>query len=385
MKVIKQFICLLVCFVLLSSSFMVGYATEGEFIPVFNSVEEFETALLFSLDPYAAAPLADIVAVYDWVGSDEFYISDAMLHNDKFLFYEDLPYGTDTVVIGFHFGGSSSSFIFLNGADFVPPAYTQTWHASGRGSFTCVSISPIYRIAYNVNSGDTVALDGVSGLSKTNNVDVVIGDDVYYGYSMILGNADYYVTFSNNYHLVESSVKLNGEVDDAIFGVDTFPTRANLSQQLQQEQNETSKSIWETLKSVLDYIKNLPSNIANSIQSFFTNLGDRISNFFTNLGDRISSFFTTLKNYLLYFQAEELADTDYGSVDFLSYLTDYISELSINLENFTGSLDSSFKSIESYISSGSSIINKLLNGVPVLNAVLIFFLAFAVIRKAVGR
>lgn len=46
------------------------------------------------------------------------------------------------------------------------------------------------------------------------------------------------------------------------------PSEASLNQQLQQEQNETSKSIWETLKSVLEYIKNLPSKITEALHDW---------------------------------------------------------------------------------------------------------------------
>lgn len=62
----------------------------------------------------------------------------------------------------------------------------------------------------------------------------------------------------------------------------------------EQQQAQTSRGIWDTLKDVLDYVKNLPKNIANSIKGFFDSLGDRISGFFTTLSNNIKGFFTSL-------------------------------------------------------------------------------------------
>ncbi len=75
-----------------------------------------------------------------------------------------------------------------------------------------------------------------------------------------------------------------GSFDDV--WVETFnpPTLEELSQ-------ENEKGIWDTLKDVLTYVKNLPSNIANSIKTFFTTLGDRISGFFEKLVEDIKGLF----------------------------------------------------------------------------------------------
>lgn len=75
------------------------------------------------------------------------------------------------------------------------------------------------------------------------------------------------------------------------------PSRESLQEQLQREQNETSKSI-------LERIKELPTNIANSIKGFFTSLGDRISGFFTKLVEDIKGLFIPSDGFFDTYQQE---------------------------------------------------------------------------------
>lgn len=136
------------------------------------------------------------------------------------------------------------------------------------------------------------------------------------------------------------------------------PTKEDLELQLQQEQNETSKGIWETLKE-------LPSKVADSL----------------------SGLFTTLKNYILYLGPDDISEEGYKRkfTNVFSDVTSFINDQIEDTEDFKASLDDTFENISGYIETGSNIINKLLNGVPILNTVLIFVVAFAVIRKVVGR
>lgn len=364
MKTIKRVIVLLVCFVLLSNCFIFSAVGHIDIQSVFPDL------YMNYIDPYSIS-LMD-VNYYSWIASGQFYITDQMLNSDDFLYYEDLPYSTDTVVLGLYFGTAASIFLFVNGADTTKPTVQQNYTSSGNCYISIASLSPIYRIGYNHNTGQTIIFNGVEGLTSTNNTTTDIGGVKYYGYSYSMSN-DVYMTVSKNASLAYFEMLVNGVVGSAEYGVDSYPTKSDVELQLQKEQNSTSKGIWETLKS-------LPS----AISEFFTNLGDRISSFFNSLGDRIGDFFITLKNYLLYFSDTEPAyDNPFSGL--LTSLENFYYENIDSFSNFKGSLDTTFTNISSYLSTGSSILDRIFNGVPLLNVVLIFFLAFAVIRKVVGR
>lgn len=152
----------------------------------------------------------------------------------------------------------------------------------------------------------------------------------------------------------------------------------------ENQQVQTSKGILATLKSVLDYIKNLPKNIANSISSFFTDLGDRISGFFNSLGSKITNSFTTLQNYLLYFQATKPEhENPFSDIlwDFHIFTLDYFDRFQV----FANNIDSAYDNIVTYIESGSGIISSFLSALPLVEAFIFFFIVFCILRKVVGR
>lgn len=103
-----------------------------------------------------------------------------------------------------------------------------------------------------------------------------------------------------------------------------------------------------------------------------------------NLPNKIAGFFDDLKNYLLYFQAEKPEHVN-PFEGILNDVQSFFDGKFNSTSDFKGSLNTVFDDVSSYISAGSSVINKLLNGVPLLNAFLIFFIVVAVIRKVVGR
>lgn len=448
MKAIKQFICLLVCFVLLSSSFMIGYAVDdGDYEPVFPLPE----------DLIDMGFVEDEDGIFTYIGNDDpfdfgiSWFSSSEKNFPDFNPVTDIPWSTfpqyikDIVFMGddgltavgddvFRLPfvnavvvsdqtvqilvGTNVGWGWLNDANISLGVWSLPIFPSA-SSYSC-----LYRLSWNYVNQSIVAdwteykpqsYGNKGNLNRMLNYyfnDASVLDIYGYGGNGVrsallkytsgeiqpINNIVVDYNSSNSSLLCSFSLSPDGfksgnfvASQDVAFPYIYFqyfspPSEETIQQQLQQEQNETSKSIWETLKSVLEYIKHLPSNIANLIKEFFTTLGDRISGFFTNLGDRISDFFTTLKNYILYFQAEEPdLNEGWGYSDFLTDLRDYVYEMKKNLTDFNNSLDTTFESIESYITTGSEVINRLLSGVPILNTVLIFFLIFAVVRKAVGR
>lgn len=114
----------------------------------------------------------------------------------------------------------------------------------------------------------------------------------------------------------------------------------------------------ETSKNILDVLRSIP--------------------------DKIEGFFENLKNYLLYFQADKPEHVN-PFAGILDDVQSFFDEQIGDTTEFKNSLNSTFENVSTYISTGSSVINKLLDGVPLLNAFLIFFLVISVIRKVVGR
>ena len=234
--------------------------------------------------------------------STNFGVNNAILTGDSFLFRENLPYGSNSLVFGFTLNGlhtyhfitdSSSEVIFLRNWD---------WNTIGKFRVAFLSKSPIYRVGYNGNSGAYASVNGYSGLIESDTSSTFTKGSTSWHYII-----DYYIKQGYrfyNYALPEGSVSItisnnygNLITDNTLSFSQSFsayPSVDSKSQLLLEQQNQTSNSIWQTLKDVLTYVSNLPTNIANSIKGFFTNLGDRISSFFTSIGDRINGFFTSI-------------------------------------------------------------------------------------------
>lgn len=98
----------------------------------------------------------------------------------------------------------------------------------------------------------------------------------------------------------------------------------------------------------------------------------------------LTKLITDLKNYLLYFSDEEPAHINPFD-DVLTELNGEVNLYKDNINKFTVTLDDTLQNVVSYISTGSSILTTLFDGVSILLYFVIFFMAFAIIRKVVGR
>lgn len=163
-------------------------------------------------------------------------------------------------------------------------------------------------------------------------------------------NAEYWNSFNTRIPLYNSSSKFY------LIYSGSFPTATS-------QQAETQRGILGLLKA----------------------LTDKIKAFFTSLGDRISGFFTTLKNYILYLNAEGSSSYSNPFSGLLSSFESKISSYINKLVDFNSSLDSTLQGVVDYVENGSDVINLFLNGVPLLSALLLFFVVFSVVRKVVGR
>lgn len=318
---------------------------------------------------------------YTVTASSTFGLNSTILTGDKFLFHEDLPYGKDTLVVAATINdGHTYQLLTDSNADVV---YLRNWNWSNTDKLrvTLISSAPIYRVGYNSGNGGNVSMNSASGLTLSDQSPGYSGSDIaldkiiqyyvdkgyhFYSYSYTAGNIA--LTITNN------SSKLN--IDNSLSFPHSFaqyPNADTLNQILLQEQNNTSKSIWETLKDIVGNIISLPSDIANAIKGFFTELSDNISN-----------YFTTLRNYLLYFQATKPEHVN----PFANILTDiesFFDDQMSDVTDFKNSLNTTLDNVVGYISSGSGIINQFLTAVPLVSAFVTFFVVFCIVRKVVGR
>lgn len=406
MKLIKQFTCLVVCFVLLSSSFMVGYAAEDSYEPIITLEEYIDLGFVEdeygdyvyygTKDPFESGislfssssknfpkfnPLTDI----PWTSfpqniKDIVYKStdDLSKYEGSFVvpFVSAVVVSQSTVQI---FVGLNVGWGWLNDSSFSLAIWSLP-------TFSAIAASScLYRLSWNYVN-DTVVADWTKYepnafgdkntlkrllnyyFTDASTVDIYGygANGVCYAYADNDGSLSALSTRNVLYNSKDNNLTCNFALNPRGFASGRFvvnqdniypyiyfdyftpPTESEI---LQQEQNETSKGILGTLKEI---------------------------------PDKIQSFFESLKNYLLYFQ-----DTEPEHVNPFSGILDGISsffdEQLGDTEEFKTSLNTTFDNVSGYIETGSNIINKLLNGVPILNTVLIFFLAFAVIRKVVGR
>lgn len=194
--------------------------------------------------------------------------------------------------------------------------------------------------------------------------------------------------------------------------------------------DDNSSWLERILQAILDIpqkIKHLFTNLSNQIGDFFSSLGDKIGGFFRQLGDDIKAkfadlkswidnlgenikqwfidlgndigeFFTMLKNYLLYFQHPVTVNSDgvlIGADGKPVYTNPFNSvidkvETTVNgwittIKNFCNSIDENANSVSEWLTTGSSLIQKVIVAVPILAVLVGFGIALIVIRKVVGR
>lgn len=136
------------------------------------------------------------------------------------------------------------------------------------------------------------------------------------------------------------------------------------------------------------------TNLTNSIRDFFINLGnnlkdwfDDVGQWFTDIGDRIGEFFTSLWNKIWY--GNEKGESEYQKPvinnkfnDILETLTEYQEQLKGTISTISASADS----VSAYISTGTQLVNGVINVAGAgFTALIVFGMVFVLVRKVVGR
>lgn len=427
MKTIKRLIVLLVCFVLLSNCLSMNVAAEEyedylytaddlidmgaqqlsdgsyflsdefQFPSFYASSEKYFPSFDINQVNWSVMPkyiqdivymgISDVSKDYVSVSSAKVpFVMVSVYNSTYFRIYVGLNVGLGRLNDA---NGSVGIYTLLPTTDFISDkntAYNNSCLYSALFNLSDYSISSDWALIPQnrfdtINSGD-ISYPFVYRYFTYNIFNLMSGNDMYlYGanyvtsvgtasgtYSFPLNNSSsQLVSFYMSRDGFSSGTYIFNQAQyDAYFQTFMPKTSEQYSQELQEGTNHILG------QSFLQIIE-LPSKIANAIKGFFTSLGDRISGFFENL-----------KNYLLYFQENKPEHVN-PFAGILDGIQSFFDEQIADTDDFKSSLDTTFDNISGYIQTGSNVINRLLTGVPILNTVVVFLLAFAVIRKVVGR
>lgn len=152
-------------------------------------------------------------------------------------------------------------------------------------------------------------------------------------------------------------------------------------------------------------IGNWFTELGNKIKSFFTELGNNIKEQFTNMinnlksffadvgqwfkdiGDKIGGFFEKLWNRIWW--GNENGESEYQKPVINNKLNDILDTLNgyqLQLKNTIDTISSTADSVSTYISTGTQLVNGIINVAGVgFTALIVFAIVFVLARKVVGR
>lgn len=160
-------LCLCFCFSSLSLSSSAVDTFDFDSLPPIELPDTPMQDLIDVWDPYA--PMLLIDQSQNWLGNmlthDGFEFSEAVLKSDRFIYAENLPYGKDTLVLGFRNNINTAIYLlYLNAL--TTNIIIQTWNSSnGRCAIDVSSLSPIYRIGFGMAQGNVISFNGAYGLT----------------------------------------------------------------------------------------------------------------------------------------------------------------------------------------------------------------------------
>lgn len=254
-------------------------------------------------DPYA--PMLMLTQTQNWLGDasklDGFQLSKAVLNSPHFIYADDLPFGSDTLVFGFRNNiNTAIYFIYLNAK--AHNIILQTWNANnGRCGVEIMSDSPIYRIGYGMAQGNLISFNGHTGLTDAG---TRVNDTNVWSFPYTFIANDFYCIATSNLYdpegdstlIIGDSVNYYESTEGIDFDVDIYPSindKNNLLQQeqndlieegnkLQEEQNETSKGIWESIKSIPDMIGEKLKSLFIPSDNFFSTYVSEFQDYFND-------------------------------------------------------------------------------------------------------
>lgn len=374
MQTIKKVILVVICLVVLLTSLVLpSVAVDIKFqVEDLFPIELPDTPmqdLIDVWDPYA--PMLMLTQTQNWLGDasklDGFQLSKAVLNSPHFIYADDLPFGSDTLVFGFRNNiNTAIYFIYLNAK--AHNIVLQTWNENnGRCAINVMSDSPIYRIGYGMAQGNLISFNGHTGLTDAG---TRVNDTNVWSFPYTFIANDFYCIATSNLYdpegdstlIIGDSVNYYESTEGIDFDVDIYPSINDKNNLLQQEQNDLIEEGNETSKGIWNSIKELPSKIADSI----------------------SGLFDKLINYLLYFQETKPEHVN-PFADILTDVKSFFNDQMSDVGDFKNSLSSTLNNVVTYIETGSGVVNTFLTAVPMLSAFITFFVVFCIVRKVIGR
>lgn len=147
--------------------------------------------------------------------------------------------------------------------------------------------------------------------------------------------------------------------------------------------SELGNTIKEWFQSLINNIKTFFSELGENLRKWFSNIGQ----WFTDIGDRIGEFFTKLWNRIWW--GNENGESEYEKPvinnklnDIIDTLEDYQEQLHSTIITIGNAADS----VSSYISTGTELVNGIINVAGAgFTALIVFGIVFILVRKVVGR
>lgn len=278
MKNLKFFSRIFCCIVLV---FVFSFNCFATSISDYASVYDYSSN---EVDMYSISPLADSNG-YWFFGSPDFGFDDRILNSDRFIYYEDLPYGTNTLVCGFRLEGKAIYLIFL---DANTTNIIMSYYKNGRCAVRVSSLSPIYRIGYSLTNGSVISFASYTGLTDKGTLqddNPNLNDYWVFDYTFIEG--DFRATVTDNLYLNSAYVTQNYNDDtlydaitDLAVKIGVYPSWTDRTINIQKDTLDTNKGIWESIKSLPDTISDKLKGLFVPDEGFFSEYFNRLQTFF---------------------------------------------------------------------------------------------------------
>ncbi|MCH5320864.1 MAG: hypothetical protein J1E36_03830 [Eubacterium sp.] len=184
-----------------------------------------------------------------------------------------------------------------------------------------------------------------------------------------------------------------------------FNSVKNFFQQLFEKLTSGFDNIGNWFSQLGDKIRSFFSDLTNSIKSFFSELGNNLKEWFSNIGDwfaelgnnikqwfvdigdRIGGFFTTLWNRIWWGNENGESEYEPPVIDNkLNDILDTLDDYQFQLKGTIDTIGSAADSVSSYISTGTELVNGIINVAGAgFTALIVFGIVFVLVRKVVGR
>lgn len=236
--------------------------------------------------------------------ADNSYENFGSVEGSLYFYTDTYPYNTKLNAV--YTGNPGPSLDYEQSTEY--PSVNSSFITSSDGVFSLRGWTNSFPSSYvggwvfdNYNFDKFPTYQGSSS-NYTSKIVLASNVDIYNQYGQLLQYGNYYTLLQYFCGVLDSSKITDYSGHEIAPGVVVESTTGSSSDGTSQEQLETSKGIFGTVKNIFDSLSELPSKIANAISGFFTTLKDGIidglkflfipsENLFDNLKDKFFSKF----------------------------------------------------------------------------------------------